>query len=447
MLSWLCSCIATAIVIHATNTQLLVKAQLFVGCKNEVTDDGVAYEACLYNAPSPLTVELGSGSFVSFGTKSSAFIYCLSDYARSPDTCDCNVLVNPSDPVASTDFCNSCTVQVISDTEFLPYFDCSNRLVGTCVGFDAAGICIDNSGSVVPAPVGTLVPPPTPFPDIRSASPQSTAFPFNMRTLDPAPTAVIASEPLTIKHARKSGIPIGSVKSENQKDVPATSTDDSSESIIGIAIGCVVGGFAFAVVIGYFVFSRGRKQARTNNQPSIISTSTDPYIIRSNTDDDFRSAQSPPVALRPVMSNWVKLSRPSPSTEPPLYPITEVASDNTNTEEILVAINNRNDDIVPGNMKMHNSNTTPQAAAAEVVPSSTSRLPSFPGNNSFVHAKNQRRDIGKFPQPPSSTREYQGDRGIPFSVTIGVSTATSTSSLSATSTTMTEPSGRMLLDA
>ena len=153
------------------NKSLFANAQLFTSCSDEVTDDGTAYELCVVNTPSPVTLELIDGTFQSFGTESVILISCVTGFAYSVDSCACDFIVNPSDPVAATDFCTSCTVAAISDTTFTPHFDCSNRLVGDCVGFEeTTGVCIDNSGGTVPAPVqtpvavpvGTTIPPPAP---------------------------------------------------------------------------------------------------------------------------------------------------------------------------------------------------------------------------------------------------------------------------------------------
>lgn len=136
-----------------TNKHLFVNAQLLVACSNQVPDSGLPYELCIHNKPSPYTAVLSNGSSVSFGTESFIATYCFIGQPLSVDSCFCTAIVNPSNPLTATDFCNNCTIASISNTTFQPYFDCSNRLVGDCVGVDVDGMCIDNSGDVVPAPV------------------------------------------------------------------------------------------------------------------------------------------------------------------------------------------------------------------------------------------------------------------------------------------------------
>ncbi len=136
-----------------TNKHLFADAQLLIGCSNQVSATGFAFELCIHNKPSPYTAVLSNGSSVSFGLASFIATYCAIGLPLSVDSCDCTAIVNPSDPLAETDFCNSCTIASIANTTFQPYFDCSNRLVGDCVGLDVDGMCIDNSGDVVPAPV------------------------------------------------------------------------------------------------------------------------------------------------------------------------------------------------------------------------------------------------------------------------------------------------------
>jgi hypothetical protein len=196
------STIATTLTILVTNalvgmymnTPLLVavNAQLFTTC-SDFQDNGVFYDLCFWNTPSPLTYIVDNGSSITFGTESYVITSCISNTARSLDTCNCTVLMNPSNPIAFTDFCNSCTIQVISETEFLPFFDCSNRLIGDCVGLDLAGFCIDNGDGTVPAPAPALVPAPVPAP-VPALVPAPIPAPIG--TVSP-PSAPMTSIPST----------------------------------------------------------------------------------------------------------------------------------------------------------------------------------------------------------------------------------------------------------
>ena len=168
----------TIIMIH---TYRFANAQLFnTTCfffNNTGTDE--LLESCLYNKASPFTVELEDGTLESFGLKSFAFDSCLHSIPQSNKTCTCAVRVGLIYPFETLSECNSCTIQNISDTEFLPIYDCSNLLDGDCVGIDAKGRCINNTGgNVTPAPVriptsaplGTVIPPPAPFPATTAAT-------------------------------------------------------------------------------------------------------------------------------------------------------------------------------------------------------------------------------------------------------------------------------------
>ena len=190
------------IVIHAMNNQRFANAQeLYIACQDGVNDAGTPYEICFLNAASPLTFTLGSGNSVSFGSESYIAVTCIPGVSRSIDSCLCSVVVDPSTPFLSTDICNSCSIQVVSDIDFLAYFDCSNRLVGDCVGFDDDGLCIDNNVGTAPvrapvriptsAPLGTIIQPQTPRPALATTpAPRTTPTtprPFTVTTPAPRP--------------------------------------------------------------------------------------------------------------------------------------------------------------------------------------------------------------------------------------------------------------------
>ena len=172
------------IALHISNTHHFVDAQLQVddctvynttlytdyGNSTSFTQTPIQYETCRYNISAPYTVTLANGSSVNFGSVSSVHTLCESRVTRSLETCSCSVIVNASDP--ETDPCNSCTIQSISDTELVSYFDCSNVLVGDCVGIDAAGLCINNTGEVTSAPISKPVATSAPL-GIGSGSPTS----------------------------------------------------------------------------------------------------------------------------------------------------------------------------------------------------------------------------------------------------------------------------------
>jgi hypothetical protein len=128
---------------------MAIAQPLFIECNDNVNPTtGAVTEVCLYNTSSPLMYLTTSGSTVRFGTESYVYTECVSNMTKSPETCSCSVVVNPNDPIISSDYCNSCDIQILTDTKFLPYFDCSNRLlVGDCVGFDTNGACIESSSS------------------------------------------------------------------------------------------------------------------------------------------------------------------------------------------------------------------------------------------------------------------------------------------------------------
>ena len=428
------------------NTHLLVvvvDAQLFIDCVDGGTDYGNPYEACVYNTTSPLSVPLDDGSMVSFGTESYAVINCPYNVPRSIVTCTCAIIVNPSDPVAENDLCNWCVVVAVSDSTFKPYFDCSNRLVGDCVGVDTDGICIDNNFGNVPAPtnipisapVGAITTQPTVFP-VTIPAPVSfptpypvagytpsliTSSPANTPPMSPTPVSMVPSGFVAIESPTTNNVPlttsvpvpVGAVQSEDQGDVQASPNEGGSKSLVGIAIGCVVGGFVLALAIGLFVYSRNQKQSKSNIKPSIISTSMDPYRVASNTDDNFRSSQS----------------------------IREAPLNNANGEEPMEASDHQDVYTVHRDESIQHKNRTSQSSS-----SSSPRLPPMPNNYGVVHGHDPSRSVGQIP-PLVPTPPSEVYRDVPSEIALGVSTLTSTSSLSAPSrTTMTEPSGIVLFD-
>ena len=432
---WMGILILIGLTINTHFLVVVVDAQLFIDCVDGGTILGFPYEACVYNAASPLTFTLWDDSMVSFGTESYAVIKCLYNVPRSPFTCKCDILVNPSDPVAENDSCNWCVVAAVSDSTFIPYFDCSNRLVGDCVGFDSDGYCIDNSGSIISsppsAPIGTSTPQPTvfpvtipapvSFPDAGNTPSPQIAFPVYIQPMSPTPVSMVPSGLVAIESPTTNNVPmttsvpvpVGAVQSEDRDDIQASPNEGGSKSLVGIAIGCVVGGFVLALAIGLFVYSRNQKQSKSNIKPSIISTSMDPYRVASNTDDNFRSSQS----------------------------IREAPLNNANGEEPMEASDHQDVYTVHRDESIQHKNRTSQSSS-----SSSPRLPPMPNNYGVVHAHDPSRNVGQIPQlvptPPSEVY-----RDVPSEIALGVSTFTSTSSLSAPSrTTMTEPSGIVLFD-
>lgn len=156
----------------------VVNAQLYQNCQID-TSTGVTIQSCLVNRPSPLTYTATDGTTTTLGSLSVLAVACDTAVPGTVDTCTCFILVDPGDTIEEADVCTSCTVTTITDAVFENYFDCSNRLTGTCVGLDASGTCISNvDGVPVTAPV--TVPAPT--------VPVPVAVPVAVPVVDPVPT-------------------------------------------------------------------------------------------------------------------------------------------------------------------------------------------------------------------------------------------------------------------
>jgi hypothetical protein len=136
----------------------LLNAQIPVltGCKDDVI--GIT-DSCFYNTPSPLTLPVLEGN-QTFGTDSYVLVTCDVNVTKSAFWCTCDVIVNPSNPFQLTDLCASCNIQKLTGTVFDFRFNCSNRLVGDCVGLDKNGLCIAGNGSTTTT--GILVPAQAP---------------------------------------------------------------------------------------------------------------------------------------------------------------------------------------------------------------------------------------------------------------------------------------------
>ena len=370
--------IVIGLLVGSTQKKFMVQAQLFVNCADIELDGGGTVEGCIYNAASPLTVSLTDGSSVTFGTESGIFVYCNPSVARSVDTCVCSVIVDPTDPATASDFCDSCTITAISDTEFDPYFDCSNRLVGDCVGIDSAGLCIDNNVGTAPAPVrvpisaplGNAVPSPTPLPvsaPIAAPTPflvtvatfapllPPTPFPVTVATLAPLPPptpfpiTIVTSAPLT----PQSDLPPSTAptareafempsKPAGQSPINTSTTSTSGQDvgsgtlIIGSAIGCVGGLFLAALIALLILIVQRKKSASTSNEAKETATFSN-QRNESNFDDEFIHPWSSRTTLgvSDITGAVASLVRP-PAIYPPLfYPMSDTTSNTTYTTEIL----------------------------------------------------------------------------------------------------------------
>jgi hypothetical protein len=420
-----------------TNSYFAASAQLF-NCRSGFNDFYLPIDVCQLNEPSPYTVQLTDGTSVSFGTESYVFIYCV-PFIRRRRSCRCEISVNPSDTGDSSDICNSCDIQILTDTEFLPSFDCSNRLVGNCVGFDASGACIDNSSGVDPlpspaplnvpisAPLGTTIPPPIPTSPVPVTVP--TSFSADPVSVIPSPT--------TRNAPNSSGASLGTSKSDERDAVQDSENErksSSNSSAVGIAIGCVVGGLVLAVVTGMYILRHRQKKDCDDIQTSIKSSPIDPYQADMASDDELRSSQSPIENIDRIMTHMADETQPSNSTaEPQFSPITEVISNNFDADEMEAAGYSRD-------ITVRKSNVTSPATEA---PTHESHPPNFPEQYGVVPAENPTLDI--HPVSPASlssdaaAAEYQSYRDIPRDVAFGVSIATC-STISASSRTMAEPS-------
>ena len=295
---WMGILILIGLTINTHFLVVVVDAQLFIDCVDGGTDYGNPYEACVYNTTSPLSVPLDDGSMVSFGTESYAVIYCLFNSTRSPFSCACDIIVNPSDPVAENDYCNWCAVVAVSDTEFIPSFDCSNRLVGDCVGVDSDGICIDNSGSIISsppsAPNGTTVTTPrvAPVPapvraPVPVPRPSPTKLPVAITTLDPTLLSDISpSRAPTVRDTNEnpSGqpvtttIPMPIISDDRAVDAPSSTSTTSTSgqgissnnfTVIGLVVGCVGGLFLAAVIVFLTMLIQRKKHTKNETNKSV----------------------------------------------------------------------------------------------------------------------------------------------------------------------------------
>lgn len=173
-----------------------INDQLYTNCQNYVSTDGATYSDCFYNTASPMAIPLSNGRTATFGTESYALVRCQTDVPRSVDTCSCAILVNPSDPVTSSDFCESCAVVAISETRFVPQFDCSNRLTGECVGFDVNTQCISNIDGTNLLSVPTRIDIPAQIPlTLPTQTAQRPASPITVDFSPLPPSSVLSATP------------------------------------------------------------------------------------------------------------------------------------------------------------------------------------------------------------------------------------------------------------
>lgn len=192
--------------IIVTQTTPGVDAQLYTDCQVSTdTTTGTTLEGCVVNKASPLTYTATDGTVITLGAVSLVGVSCDTSVPGTVDTCVCVILVDPSDPLLDTDFCNSCTVSAISETVFENYFDCSNRLTGNCVGLTADGACISSTGTTDP-PVTAPVSEPTPVtvsaPTIVTTpapvDPSTTSAPISVPVDTPAPVLAPVESPAPV---------------------------------------------------------------------------------------------------------------------------------------------------------------------------------------------------------------------------------------------------------
>ena len=402
---WMGILILIGLTINTHFLVVVVDAQLFIDCVDGGTDYGNPYEACVYNTTSPLSVPLDDGSMVSFGTESYAVIYCLFNSTRSPFSCACDIIVNPSDPVAENDYCNWCAVVAVSDTEFIPSFDCSNRLVGDCVGVDSDGICIDNSGSIISsppsAPNGTTVTTPrvAPVPapvraPVPVPRPSPTKLPVAITTLDPTllPDISPFMVPPTVRDTNENPI-----RQPVTTTIPTTSTrgqDISSGNftIIGLVVGCVGGLFLAAVIVFLMMLIQRKKHTKNETNKSVP-------LEDLHAAPNFDDTSSPPRSSRTTLgmsdtSTIASLVRPTTTNPPLLYPMADTLSNTPYAAEIL-------------------------------EPQKCDTLHPYPVNP-LLHVKDQCRDVAlvRVPTPMSLSPSDSANTNMPFAMPVGDKTAT-----------------------
>ena len=198
--------ILIAIVIEQGTTTCVMGQ--WVGCYVE-QNTGDEFTICGWGGGSPLRLMNGD-DFITLGSESYIFSVCTSS-AFSTSTCDCTIWVNPNAIITSfpgegifgLDFilgyeydpneaCTNCNFESItSDSYSLSAYDCSNRLIGSCVGFSTDAGCISNEDI---APTDPPIVNPTIFP-INPPTTRPTALPINPPTT--RPTDLLINPPTT----------------------------------------------------------------------------------------------------------------------------------------------------------------------------------------------------------------------------------------------------------
>lgn len=384
--------------IYSTRTTPGVDAQLYVGCEAD-NATGTTVETCFVNRRSPLAYTATDGTVITLGTLSVLAVLCVNNVPGTLENCACAIVVDPVNSTVETDICSSCTISNISDTTFENYFDCSNRLNGTCVGLTATGECISNidPAPVTPAPVPVAIPSPVAVPVTTTLAPRPipTSFPVFRPTvtavpeLNPINTSTVLTTP--------SNTPAG-VTSNDQNE----GTGDLNVGVV-TAIG-VVGGMALSALVAYLLVINKRKQTGKANdlrqEPTVRKE-----IHGSKVDFEGPSSQSNGnLAQSPALVQ-------NPIVETPPNNVYDVDDyDEPDKRNVYTAI--------PDIPKRYSATTAIQ------TPATASLRPSYPVNPD-LHVKDQCRVVP--PVVVSSPIFVSGGENsnvIPFAVAVGVASST-----------------------
>jgi hypothetical protein len=296
-----------------------------------------------------------------------------------------------------------------------------NWLVNPDGCFTFKSVATTPTSPPIPAPVPSTD-PPTPDQTIGTVYPSTS--PTSYPSTGPTKAIVTTDQPSTkpVTNTTQASSPVTPIETN-------TSREGSSSSIVGIVIGSVVGGFAFAAVIGFIIFFRRRQ----NNGVSISTDHKKEYTSNSNvyntdshTDDDFTALSSPTSGISgsgvTVNSLIARASSSSSSSPPPvqqLFPVRETNNDVEGNYKRDVSVY-----IPTPDMPISNNIIT--------TPSRSTRLSNTSHN--YVDMKDQCRTV--IPDTTSPTTNTANAADVPFAIAIS----------SSNTRTKVEPTGRLRLD-
>ena len=247
------------------------------------------------------------------------FLRCASRDIEPPEfTCNCYIVVSPSDPIVTSDYCNSCGITALDSTSINFYYDCSNKLLGVCSVVDPDHNC----RGFIPVPVPAPTPPPwlapvnRPFPTFGSSSAIPANYPSALPSTSAAPSSsqypssrpisevvkIVGSRKPTLNPMIESAAPIPTTSetpvgtTAPDRDAGPTTTGQESTStgnegsgpstlVFGVVIGLAGGCFLLAVFAASLVLCRKRNDQGSTIESSKISP-LNRHIIESNTADD-----------------------------------------------------------------------------------------------------------------------------------------------------------------